>query len=191
MSAKRASTPSLQFQGPSEQGAPRGAKMEDEEPETPDPEEKWRGKAVASRRSREKNERLPKARTAQHKAHHNATRSRSGWRSLLRPTELQDRRRFSPSAEGPAVTRLWPRGGRASRHPVVLCEESSEPQNLLDAGEIGESGLVKAEQPPSVAVPEPLFREAKRETDEEEHSNLGGTAERAPSPPLSRRGKLG
>ncbi|CAI5768516.1 zinc finger protein 263-like isoform X2 [Podarcis lilfordi] len=151
MAAKRGATSSLHLQGELEQVARRRKKMEveEDEHENPEPEEGWRGKGEASRGPRDKEERLPRGRTAHQKALLNATRSpRSGWRNppASRPAEWEDRRAFPSSLEGPAAARPWPRSGRASRHQQGLAGEGPEAHNSLDSGEIGESGVVKVKE---------------------------------------------
>ncbi|XP_077777515.1 uncharacterized protein LOC114592328 isoform X1 [Podarcis muralis] len=151
MAAKRGATSSLHLQGELEQVARRRKKMEveEDEHENPEPEEEWRGKGEASRGPRDKEERLPRGRTAHQKALLNATRSpRSGWRNppASRPAEWEDRRAFPSSLEGPAAARPWPRSGRASRHQQGLAGEGPEAHNSLDSGEIGESGVVKVKE---------------------------------------------
>ncbi|XP_072844424.2 uncharacterized protein LOC110091519 [Pogona vitticeps] len=151
MTAKRGSTPSLQFQGALEQVARRGTKMEDdeEEAENPEPEERWRGKGGASRGPREKEDRLPRGRLSQQKHLHNASRSaRSGWRNppVTRKAEWEERQAFPSSGEGPAVARQWPRGGRTARHPPSLGGDGPEAHSILDSGEINESGMVKVKE---------------------------------------------
>ncbi|XP_066471577.1 uncharacterized protein [Tiliqua scincoides] len=149
MADKRRAAPSLQFQGGLEQMSRQGMKLEEEEEaENPEPEERWKGKGGSSRSPREK-EGLPRARATQQKELLNTGRSpRSGWRNsqLSRSADWEDRPVFSPSTEGPTVTRKWPRGGRTSRHPPNLSGEAPGAHNSMDSGEIGESGMMKVKE---------------------------------------------
>nr|XP_060616359.1 uncharacterized protein LOC132766047 [Anolis sagrei ordinatus]XP_060616361.1 uncharacterized protein LOC132766047 [Anolis sagrei ordinatus]XP_060616362.1 uncharacterized protein LOC132766047 [Anolis sagrei ordinatus] len=167
MAAKRGAVPSLQFQGALEQVARQRAKMEEDEDEAenPEPEERWQGKGQASRGGhRERMERLPRSRASQHKELLNATRSpRSGWRNprVSRPVEWEDRQAVSPSSEGPTVARHWPRGGRTTRHPPRHSRRDDPDVQILDSGEIGESGMVKVKE--EVVGDDSASREMKRQ----------------------------
>ncbi|XP_015283841.1 PREDICTED: zinc finger and SCAN domain-containing protein 30-like, partial [Gekko japonicus] len=148
MTAKRGAA-----QGAIEQMARRGMKMEedDDEPETPEPEERWRKKGGEGSRSlREKDGGLPRGRSGHHKELLSATRSsRSGWKNPhpARSAAWRNKQGSSPSTEGPAVAHQWPKGGRAARHPPPgLGEEVPEAHNSMDSGEISESGTVKVKE---------------------------------------------